>query len=166
MTLVSTKSKNEKTSKFKKEYILIGILVVLLALTFIIPDSFDLFNSVNSSDATENYQDELECKLESMLSELEGVGKVKVMVTLSGTGSEEVAKNVEIVKENGVETKTETVVLISGKPYVLKTNNPEIFGIVVIAEGGDDVKVKMNITEVITTALGVYSDKIRILKMK
>ena len=51
-------------------------------------------------------------------------------------------------------------------PVAELVKNPDINGVIIICEGGDDLTVKMNIIEIITTALNVSADKIRILKMK
>ena len=165
---MSTSSTSSATNKkLKLEVILIIILAVILIGFLIFGNGFSLSNLFNNSTITNsNYQQNLEAQLESLISNLDGAGKVKVMVTLSGSESEVLAKNTESIEENGVIKTIETIITVSGKPYVTKTENPDINGVIIICEGGDDLTVKMNITEIITTALNVSADKIRILKMK
>ncbi len=164
---MSTSSTSATTKKLKFEVILIIILAVILIGVLIFGNGFSvskLFN--NSTTVNSNYQQNLETQLESLISNLDGAGKVKVMVTFLGSESEVLAKNVESIEENGVIKTVETIITVSGKPYVTKTENPEIKGVIIICEGGENLTVKMNITEIITTALNVSADKIRILKMK
>ena len=164
---MSTSSTSATTKKLKFEVILIIILAVILIGVLIFSNGFSvskLFN--NSTTVNSSYQQNLETQLESLISNLDGAGKVKVMVTFLGSESEVLAKNVESIEENGVIKTVETIITVSGKPYVTKTENPEIKGVIIICEGGENLTVKMNITEIITTALNVSADKIRILKMK
>ena len=52
----------------------------------------------------------------------------------------------------------------SSSPYVSKELSPEIEGVVVIAEGGDDAVVVKNITEAVQALFGVEAHKIKIMK--
>ena len=97
---------------------------------------------------------------------IDGAGKTSVTVTVDGTSEEVVLKETTTKIENGVKSIIESVILVNGKPYVTKTFNPKIMGIIVVCEGAENLNVKLAITEVITTTLEVSSDKIRILKMK
>ena len=151
---------------FKIEYLLVFVLIILvLCLFFANSSTFSLFDNERETDAI-NYETLVEEKLEKLLSNIDGAGSVNVMLSVDGTTKKEYLKNTQTKKENGVELIEETTVLINGKPYLVKENNPEVLGIVVICQGGDNLKVKMAITEVITTVLPVSSDNIRILKKK
>ena len=52
----------------------------------------------------------------------------------------------------------------SQSPYVSKEMAPEIAGVLVIAQGGDDAVVVQNITEAIQALFGVEAHKIKIMK--
>ena len=75
-------------------------------------------------------------------------------------------KEVESKVVNGVKTTIESVVLVGGKPYVTKVENPKIIGVIVVCSGADDLNVRLSITEIINTTLKVDSDSVRIIKMK
>ena len=49
-------------------------------------------------------------------------------------------------------------------PYVSKELTPEIGGVLVIADGGDNAVVVQNITEAIQALFGVEAHKIKIMK--
>lgn len=164
MSSNSSKVIQNKKSKFKIETVIIIILCVVAVCAALIPSSgLTLFSS---SDKNNDYQNEIESKLEDVLCQINGAGKTKVLVTFSCGESVEVAKNIQTEEKNGVVKTTETVVMVSGKPYVIKTNSPKIEGVLVVCEGGEDLKVKMLITEAIVTAYDVSAEKIRIIKMK
>ena len=49
---------------------------------------------------------------------------------------------------------------------VLKTTEPEVRGVIVVCDGGDNAAVKNGITSAVRAALSVDSNKITVLKMK
>ena len=49
-------------------------------------------------------------------------------------------------------------------PYISKEMTPEIEGVLVIAEGGENAVVIQNITEAIQALFGVEAHKIKIMK--
>lgn len=56
--------------------------------------------------------------------------------------------------------------MVGGKPYVINEYLPTVEGVIIVCEGADDVKVRMQVTDAVVTALNVSADKIKILKMK
>lgn len=133
---------------------------------------------------TENYAVFLENRLERLLAGVDGAGQIKVMVTLKSSEEEIVEKdrpaNRVNVTENDaaggsrssseMDSEESTVYIIdeNGKqiPYVRKTVQPSVEGVVVIASGGDNGAVKKNITEAIQALFGIEAHKIKIIKMK
>lgn len=156
------------SKKIKKETILIIILCVLLIVALFLPSENILggLTSIKSENSNEDYDKITETKLENLLKNVEGVGNVSVMVTLSGNEREVLAKNVEVIEENGVVKRIETVVTVNGKPYVTSVDNPEIKSVVVVCDGADDILVKMKICEIISSALTVPFENIKIYKKK
>ena len=54
----------------------------------------------------------------------------------------------------------------SGKyPYVVSWTNPKVTGVLVIAEGGGNTKVKAEILEAVQALFGIEPHKIKIMKM-
>lgn len=155
----------KKQSKIKKEHVFIIVLSVVAVAIFL--SSTSLFSSIKTNkNETTGYENSVETRLENLLKEVDGVGKVKVFITTDGSSSEEVLKDVETKTENGSIVSEETIVLVGGKPYVTKTQNPKILGVAVVCQGGDNLSVKVLITEIITTTLSVNPECIRIIKMK
>ena len=60
----------------------------------------------------------------------------------------------------------ETPILVSGKPIVLTELYPEICGVIVVAKGASDLKVRAALLCATQTFLNVTSDKIEILTMR
>lgn len=134
-----------------------------------------------SSSTTE---DEFELKLESILSKISGVGKVKVMITYSESSTlkpiynedTSVSNTNETDSSGGTRTVTETgtqkeVVYKentdgSKEPITQSVSSPTIEGAVVVAEGAEDVNVKTNIVQAIEAATGLATHKIQVFKME
>ncbi len=157
----------KSSSIFKKEYLLILILTAVVIVIFLSGQdlSFSFFENEKQS-LSSDYATTVEEGLKSILSDVDGAGKINVFVTVDGSQEEIVLKNVETKTENGIKTTVESIVLVGGKPYVTKTNNPRILGVAIVCEGADDLSVKLKITEIVTTTLNVNSDSVRIIKMK
>ena len=126
----------------------------------------------------------LEQRLEDMLSSMQGVGKVKVMVTLVSRGEKVVEKDIPLERSNIVEndstggnrstnemySQEETVYSTSTEgdkiPYVIKEYSAVVEGVSVAAQGGDSPLIQKNICEVIQALFGIEAHKIKVVKMK
>ena len=135
-------------------------------------------------DNTGGYAGELEERLESLLASMEGVGNVKVMVTLDSSREQVVEKDIPSTMGTTKETDStggsrdvinsrqeETTVYVTDSagnktPYVSKIREPSIEGVTVVAQGGGNAVIQKNITEVIQALFGIEAHKIKVVKMK
>lgn len=126
----------------------------------------------------------LEERLEEILSAVQGVGSVKVMITLSSSGEKIVEKDIPLERNSIVEndstggnrstnemySQEETVYSTNSNgdkvPYVIKENSARVEGVSVVAEGGGDADVQKNISDVIQALFGIEAHKIKVVKMK
>lgn len=127
---------------------------------------------------------DLEEKTEELLNCMEGVGAVKVMITIASMGEKILEKDIPLRKSVIVETdsqggtrstneedRQEATVYTTDQdgnkiPYVITETLPSIKGVTVVCQGGDSVTVQKNITEVIQALFGIDAHKIKIVKMK
>lgn len=156
------------------KHIEIIIAVILGAIVLLI--YFSTFNTSTSSTpyqatSTTEYAAMLESKLENVIKKIEGVGNVSVMVTLS-SGPEYVyaTSEEEKINENqgsGSSTTSTTItkepVIISGDIVVVKEIMPTVGGIVVVAGGANDTRVKLEIIKAIQALLDVPQANIEVL---
>ena len=130
------------------------------------------------------YKEKMEEQLSSALEQVEGIGRTKVMITLKGSKEVIVNKDTPIQEEQTKESDSaggqreqssrneqETTVLItdsSGQsiPYVIKELEPEIAGIIVVAQGAGRETVIREITEACEVLFSVPVHKIKVMKMK
>lgn len=182
----------EKMKQMKKNQWLVVLLVGILILVIAIP--IDTDNSKSTEEEKENNTaaqnadsednlDVLEKRLTDTLSNVNGVGKVKVMITRKSSGEKIVEKDIPVTDRSTEEEDSEggnrtTMERVSGEetvyerdeggrqtPYVVEEIEPKVEGVIVIAEGGDNSSVIQNITEAIMALFGVEAHKIKVMKM-
>ena len=140
--------------------------------------------SSSGTTTTEEYEERMESKIEEILKEVEGIGDVKVMITIKSSkekvtlkdtpSSEETIKESDSVggiRESQNRKTEEETVLIDGSsqnlvPYVLKEIEPEIEGVLVLAENGNNATLKNEIMEAIQVLFNVPPHKIKVMKMQ
>lgn len=112
-----------------------------------------------------------EAGLESILSQIQGVGKVQVLLTVA-----EGERTVYIYDEDQSDTldtgslRREAVVLTGsdrGQTGLVSQVIPPVYlGAVIVCQGGDLPAVKLAVVEAVCDATGLTADKITVLKMK
>lgn len=128
-----------------------------------------------STDAEEgyaaSYEQEMEKRLEELLQSMEGVGNVKVMITLAASDERVILKDYDISEEPDASRTVESTIFYTDEngrenPYCQKIITPRVEGVVVVAEGGDDPGRIIEITDVIQSLFDVPIHKIRVVRMK
>ncbi len=189
-------SKNEGNNKKKIENILVFIVILIITIVAInyIWNGEETEQSSNtvpeaegSNDAvqvSENISyDENEEKLANILSNIAGVGKVKVLLTYSQTSTYVPIYNENLRESNTTETDSaggsrtvsesdsEKEVIYkedsSGnqEPVTQSIISPQIEGAIITAEGADNAEVKTNIVQAVEAATGLATHKIQVFKM-
>ena len=191
-------------SKLKKEnmivFILFGVLLFIIALpteenkseksvltdnrSEKIKEEKNIETIVSAETMEQEYITYLEEKLENTLSYVDGVGKIKVMVTVSNSKKEVVEKDRVTNRSSTTETdseggtrnvnnteSTETTLYTVDQegnqiPYVTQVYEPEITGVMVVAQGAGRENVNSDISEAIQALFGIEAHKIKIAKMK
>ena len=185
--------KEKKWKQWKKDQWLIVFLAGVLLLVIAIPTGSNkneenkknegIFSETiqQSEPATDNsYEDQLETRLEEILRSMEGVGQVQVMITLKDTGESVVEKDKESsyqttsgTEGEGIQSTqqqtSETTVYENqtdeGGPFISKETTPEIEGVLVVAQGGNNAVTAQNISEAIQALFNIEVHKIKIVKM-
>lgn len=149
--------------------ILIGIVICGVCFGGIKNKKSDNTTEIVTEDCAtaEEYATFLENKLCNVLSKVSGAGQVNVVITLESGFSFDYATNTETKTttsgDNETTITTETVILVSNQPVISKQNYPTIKGVVVVADGANDINVKLNIISAIETILQVDRQNITIL---
>lgn len=112
----------------------------------------------------------IDVELEEILSQIRGVGKVKVMIT-EASAAQTVYQTDTDTTASGENTssRVETVVIGSGssREGLISTVTPPVYlGVVVVCQGGDQPNVKLAVVQAVAAVTGVGTDHISVLKMK
>ena len=123
---------------------------------------------------------ELESKLQANLLQMEGAGKVQVSVSLATGLRTEFAQNENVTKRTSKETdkvggvrettevtQNSQVVMPGGssQPVMVMEDRPEVAGVLIIAEGARDAKVREGIHNAVQTLLSIPGAKITVVPM-
>ena len=166
--------------------LIIAIILVLYAST---PGSF-LSTAKNDTGESETRtsadtaipeatgETDTEARLASILSNMEGAGKVDVMITyetgpalvpamdrneMRTTSTEQDGQSTSKTQQTDIQERPMTVDGPDGsEPMVLYQETPEIKGVIVIAEGAGDIEVYMNLERAVMTILSVKADQVEV----
>ncbi len=177
---------NEFLSKDRSKVFIVvlaftGIFMIFLS-NFSSRQKSSTVKSLDSKVNSQQYSEQLSHSLENILSNINGAGDSKVLVTLEN-GAETVyaaeeKKNKEASedKENGETTRRKesddcekkyiTVRDSEGTEHALAITEiePKIKGVIVVCPGGEEPVVQQRITNAVTTALSIPSNKVCVTK--
>lgn len=191
----------KKTEKNNKKTIEnLAVFVIILIITLIVintiwkgdknKDSGDdkMFSKVvnkidENTKEVSSKEDDTEEKIENILSKIDGVGKVKVLITYSSTSmviplyneDSEESLTEENDKEGGTRKITENrrkkdIIYqeSSGEkvPITQSVISPKMEGAIITAEGAANAQVKSNIIQAVEAATGLSTHKIQVFEMK
>lgn len=112
--------------------------------------------------------DELERRMEKILSGIDGAGDLSLMLTVKSGVEEIYALDREYSEDDDRMEERITTVLVSeddGKrPAVVRYDNPVFQGALVVCDGGDDPAVRLCITKALSALTGLGADKITVCK--
>lgn len=147
--------------------IYIIFLAGLCLITIDLPKKEEAEIATPLDTATES----LEEKMENTFSQIQGVGKVKVLINYKSSQENVLAKDISYSKndsDNNNSTSTDEKIVFSNnsEPIILKEKYPEIQGVLIVAQGGDNIEIKNQLIRCSQALLGIEVNKIEVLKMK
>ncbi len=185
------KVKDVKNLSPSKKVRYIGIFVIIAIILAIYFSTFtkesDEQNSSSASDQSTNVStsmlqdDDLAVKMEQTIEHISGVKEANVLITYesskelvpafqTGTTTDTTQESSEgeskTTRSEDIQSEIATVDGESGQnALILKEIEPEIKGVVVVAQGAEDIGVKMNIIQAVTTLLDIPQNKVEVFHM-
>ncbi len=170
-------------------FLLIILIITIVAINFIWKDDKQESKQTTtnkelaSEEKNTNSDEDLEKKLEKILSSINGVGNVNVMLTYtestqiipvynktektSNTNESDSGGGTRQVEESDV---TQEVVYQdkNGKNNIItqKTISPKIEGAIITADGANNSNIKANIIQAVEAATGLATHKIQVFEKK
>lgn len=159
----------QKFKSIKNFEIIVALIIIAVTLLIYFNVNDKKVENVKE-DSTTSLTDDLEERLANILKEIDGVGEVSVMITFDSTVEQVTASNnneQSTTTQNGVNstttsTQTASPIISNQNVIVLQEKMPEILGVIVVAEGAKDMKVKLNILSAVSTALDINQNSIQI----
>lgn len=153
-------------SKYKYVFLVILAGVVLLLLPTFGGEEKGAPPPTSAADAPADFSlTAMEEKLSETLSEIDGAGKARVVLTLKGGTRQVVAKD-ETFSEQ--ENSSTTVVVAKGsgneEAVVLQQIYPQYQGAIIVCPGGGNPAVKLKITEAVAAVTGLGAARISVCK--
>lgn len=135
--------------------------------------------SKTTKEIQPTYAKQIEDQLEDILKKIANLGDVDVMVTLKSSSEKILAEDVntrinivdEIDSQGGKSTITEedhisSIIMSGTAPYVIREDMPQIEGVLVVAQGGDNVSIQSAIINAVSSLLDIPVHKVTVLKME
>lgn len=148
---------------------IIVIAVVVIAYTYTV-------SGTKTSNTSPTVEDEtLTAELTAILSKIDGVGKVDILIIYNGGKQLEIAsevdKNTDIDADGNRTTttikETSTPIIVEGnKPLVIGEKRAQIDGVIIVAEGGGDNNVKVQLMRAISSLLKIDFTDVQVFKLK
>ena len=152
-----------KLKGIKHKEIIIAVAAVILMLIIY----FSSFGSSKSATAStvesvgEDYCASMRRRVESAISKMDGVGSAEVVINWSSSVEIVTAQN---TTSNGNSTSSQ-VVQSSGGPIVVKEIYPRAIGVVIVCEGGNNAKIKIDIIMAVSTLMDISTEKVLVFGM-
>lgn len=168
-------SLKQKIPRWVREYrypLLIALFGLLLLLFSGHTQSQQTSKTTQSAAAsTQSAQADVSEQLAQILAKIDGVGKVRVMLTVA------VGETTHYHSDEQIETgdttssvRKETVIITDSdrnqRPLITQVIPAQYQGAVIVCQGADDARVKWAVVEAVTKATGLGANQISVLKMK
>lgn len=152
--------------------------ILLLCLSELLPnmhaDKKESAQKANMQTDVDDFCTQTEKKLSELIAQVEGAGRVRVMLTIESSDEKIYAADEKTNAKTDGDTEQKSYdsqyVLVDGDSgdtgILLKTNAPKIKGVIIVCDGGENPTVANQITNAVSAALGVGANRVSVLKMK
>lgn len=160
----------EKLQHFLQKYKYVALIVLVGIVLMWVPNGKENISEPGITPTMESILS-VEEKLAQILEQVDGAGKVRVLLTES-LGKETIYQTNEDISQTDTtdSLRSDTVTVTDDQRnehgLVRQQNPPKYLGAIVVCEGGDQAAVRLAIIDALSKVTGLGSDKISVLKMK
>lgn len=145
--------------------VLVGVLLMLL------PTGKTEAQQPQRQETVSEPRENLETRLEQILSQVSGAGDVRVLLTQErGETSVYQLDRQEVTDGDRREIRQDTVTVTGSdrqqEGLLTQVEAPRYRGAVIVCQGGDNPTVRLSVVEAVSGATGLPSNRITVLKMK
>ncbi len=175
---IAEKLKSDKRLEFIV-YAGLALLILALYLSTLLPKQPTQTQNSGTQNAEETLrsEQELENRLETVLSSIRGAGHVEVMITYESGPELVTAMNTDINSNRSEsldgsteqQTESQKPATVSGnggtEPIVLTEKQPSVRGVIVVAEGAGNIAVRLDLQRAVQTVLDVPVANIEVFEL-
>ncbi len=145
--------------------VLVGVLLMLL------PTGKTEAQQPQRQETVSEPRENLETRLEQILSQVSGAGNVRVLLTQErGETSVYQLDRQEVTDGDRREIRQDTITVTGSdrqqEGLLTQVEAPRYRGAVIVCQGGDNPTVRLSVVEAVSGATGLPSNRITVLKMK
>lgn len=151
-----------------KEYKYVALILAIGVLLMLLPEkqAEPQISSVPSAEPVSQEQ-----RLEEILSQIQGVGRVSVLLTVSEGEKVVYVFDEDLSESTDNRSQSREVVVITDSErtengLISQVLPPTYLGAVIVCQGGDLPQVQLAVVDAVSDATGLSADKISVLKMK
>ena len=162
----------EKLRDILKKYRFAALVALAGVVLMLLPGKKDSMPDAETAEGETFSLEETERRMAEVLGSVEGVGKVRVMLTLRSGETLSLAEDSSSALGSGGDVRQDSQVLTvnrgSGKQEVVVTQRlyPTYQGAVVVCQGAGDSRVRLRVMETVAVLTGLSSDKISVVQWK
>ena len=183
----------KKENRWKLVISLLALILIYICISFFLDDltlnkkaSANVSNEQNQNgknQTVENYEAQQKTDLKKILKKIDGIGSVEVMMSFESDetkvpamdSNKQTSVTEETDNQGGKRTTNQQTdnsqVVMENKngqsaPLIVKTYKPKVVGVMVVAEGADDSKIKYEISQAVSNLYGLSLDKVNVYPMK
>ncbi len=162
----------KKLVSFIKKYIYVVLILALGIVLMLMPGRYNEEQSNQEKPAIQKQEEEsMNEILAGILSQIEGAGKVQVLLTVAA-GEETIYQTDDDVsaEDDASTTHIDTVIITDADRnqtgLIRRVNPPTYLGAIVVCQGADSPRIQLAIVEAVSKVTGLGADRISVLKMK
>lgn len=165
-----TQMKNKVLTTLGKHKYALAILALGLVFVLLPTGTEKKQTQVQQAQQTDTQVQDPQQALQTILSRVEGAGKVEVLLTYAAGPLTVYQEDADITEGESTVTRYQTIIIRgsdgSETGLVQQVIPAKYLGAVVLCQGADKPKVKLAIVEAVSKATGLGADQISVLKMK
>ena len=164
--------KVEKVTALLKKYRLPALVILAGIVLMLLPTGTKTDKAEDTAEDEGFSLTETEQRMAEVIGAIDGVGRVKVMLTLRSGETLSLAEDSSATRGSGGDVRQDSQVLTvnrgSGKQEVVVTQRlyPTYQGAVVVCQGAGDSRVRLRVMETVAVLTGLSSDKISVVQWK
>ena len=149
----------------------VALVVLLGVLLMLLPTGKTEAQQPQRQETVSEPRENLETRLEQILSQVSGAGNVRVLLTQErGETSVYQLDRQEVTDGDRREIRQDTITVTGSdrqqEGLLTQVEAPRYRGAVIVCQGGDNPTVRLSVVEAVSGATGLPSNRITVLKMK